>query len=274
MEDTNATNLSEPAPTQAQHFKVLGVRIDAVQIQDAIPRLEKWIQERNGSHFVAVTGMHGVMEAHDDPQFKKVLNRADMVVPDGMSMVWVGRFRHRFPLKRRCYGPDLMAAFCRETGGQYRHFLYGGTPGVAQRLAQVLREQYGVRVVGSYTPPFRALTPEEDVEVIAAIQVAKPDVLWVGLSTPKQERWIAEHMGKVDVPAMLGTGAAFDFLTSSKRSAPRWMGDHGLEWLYRFLSEPRRLWRRVLIQGPRFVLYVSLETLGLLDFDDLATSSS
>jgi N-acetylglucosaminyldiphosphoundecaprenol N-acetyl-beta-D-mannosaminyltransferase len=248
-------------------FKVLGVRIDAVQTPDATAQMERWIQERNGSHFIAVTGMHGVMEAQNDPHFKQMQNAADLVVPDGISMVWLGRYRHGYPLQRRATGSDIMAGFCKETGAKYRHFLYGGTPAGSEKLERVLRERYGVQVVGTYVPPFRPLTPEEDLEVRATINKAQPDVLWVGLSTPKQERWMFEHRATLQVPVMLGVGAAFDFLAGTKRQAPRWMGDHGLEWFYRFMSEPRRLWRRVLVQVPRFVFYVTLETLGLKKFD-------
>ena len=247
-------------------FKVLGVRIDAVQVQDATGQMGRWIQERNGSHFIAVTGMHGVMEAQDDPHFKEILNSADLVVPDGISMVWLGRYRHGFPLKRRATGSDIMEEFCRQTGNQYRHFLYGGTPAASEALARVLREKHGVQVVGAYVPPFRPLSPEEDTEVRAAINQAQPDILWVGLSTPKQERWMFDHRAALGVPVMLGVGAAFDFISGAKRRAPRWMGEHGLEWLYRFVAEPRRLWRRVLVQAPRFVWFVTLEQLGLKKF--------
>ena len=248
------------------NFKVLGVRIDAVQVQDTTGQMGRWIQERNGSHFIAVTGMHGVMEAQDDPHFKEILNAADLVVPDGISMVWLGRYRHGYPLQRRATGSDIMEEFCQQTGSKYRHFLYGGTPAASETLARVLREKHGTQVVGAYVPPFRPLTPEEDAEVRTAINQAQPDVLWVGLSTPKQERWMFEHRAALGVPVMLGVGAAFDFISGAKRRAPRWMGEHGLEWLYRFVAEPRRLWRRVLVQGPRFVWLVALEQFGLKKF--------
>ena len=250
------------------NFKVLGVRVDAVQIEDTITQMESWIQQRDGCRFIAVTGMHGVIEAQDDPGFMQILNAADLVVPDGITLLWVGRYRHGYSLKSRTTGSDIMENFCKQTGLKYRHFLYGGAPGVAESLARTLRERHGVQVVGTYTPPFRPLTPQEDAEVTSAINEAQPDVLWIGLSTPKQERWMFEHRATLRVPVVLGVGAAFDFLSGAKRRAPQWMGDHGLEWLYRFLLEPRRLWRRVLMQGPRFVLYVTLESLGIRKFDD------
>lgn len=247
-------------------FKVLGVRVNAVQIPDVIAQIEQWIQERQRCHFIAVTGMHGVTEAQQDLTFKRVLNAADLVVPDGMPLVWLGR-RHGYGLKRRVYGPELMETFCRETGVKYKHFFYGGVPGVPKRLAKILKQRYGLRVVGMLSPPFRQLTPEEDAEVVALINEAEPDVLWVGLSTPKQERWMYEHRDRLWVPVMVGVGAAFDVLSGRKREAPLWMREHGLQWLFRLLSEPRRLWRRYLIYGSKFVFMVTLEMLRLKRFD-------
>lgn len=229
------------------HFEVLGVRVDAVQIPDVVARMERWISERQGSHFVAVTGMHGVSEAQRDPSFKEVLNKADLVVPDGMPLVWIGRLRGH-DLKRRVYGPELMLAFCEKTACKgYGHFLYGGAPGVPEDLAEHLMKRFpGLRVAGTYSPPFRPLTAEEDAEIVDMINKADPDVLWVGMSTPKQERWMYEHRDKLRVPVMVGAGAAFDLNVGRVRQAPRWMRENGLEWLWRLIQEPRRLWRRYL----------------------------
>lgn len=247
-------------------FMVLGVKVHAVQIPDVIQLMERWIRERTGSRFIAVTGMHGVMVAQEEKDFKKVLNSADLVVPDGMPLVWLGR-RRGYPLRRRVYGPELMETFCRETGSRYKHFLYGGAPGVAERLAKTLRRKYQVRVAGTFSPPFRPLTAEEDAEVVGLINRAEPDILWVGLSTPKQEHWMYDHREKLHVPVMVGVGAAFDFLSGLKPMAPRWMQEHGLEWLFRLLTEPRRLWRRYLVCGSKFVFYVLLEELKIRTFD-------
>jgi len=248
-------------------FKVLGVRVDAVQIPDVIAQMERWIGERRGSHYIAVTGMHGVTEAQHDAALKEVLNSADLVVPDGMPLVWLGRWRG-FGLKRRVYGPELMLEFCRATASKgYRHFFYGGAPGVAGELAGRLRRQFpSLQVVGTYSPPFRPVTPEEDAQVAHMICEARPDVLWVGLSTPKQERWMSEHRDRLDAPVMVGAGAAFDLNTGRVKQAPRWMREHGLEWFWRLLAEPRRLWRRYLIGGAEFVWLVALELLGLKKF--------
>jgi len=238
-----------------------------VQIPDVVAQMERWIGERRGSHYIAVTGMHGVTEAQHDAALKEVLNSADLVVPDGMPLVWLGRWRG-FGLKRRVYGPELMLEFCRATASKgYRHFFYGGAPGVAGELAGRLRRQFpSLQVVGTYSPPFRPVTPEEDAQVAHMICEARPDVLWVGLSTPKQERWMSEHRDRLDAPVMVGAGAAFDLNTGRVKQAPRWMREHGLEWFWRLLAEPRRLWRRYLIGGAEFVWLVALELLGLKKF--------
>jgi len=246
-------------------FKVLGVRVDTVQIPDVVAHMERWVGERTACHFIAVTGMHGVMEAQRDSTLKKILNTADLVVADGMPLVWLGRW-HGYAMRRRVYGPELMEAFCRETGPRFRHFLYGGAPGVPERLAQVLRQRFETRVVGTFSPPFHSLTQEKAEEVRALVHASAPDLLWVGLSTPKQERFMFEFRESVRVPVMLGVGAAFDFHTGRVRQAPRWMREHGLEWVFRLYQEPQRLWRRYILFGPPFVWNVSLELLGWKKF--------
>jgi len=247
-------------------FKVLGVWVDAVQIPDVIAQMEHWIQERKYSHFIAVTGMHGVTEAQQDPAFKEILNAADLVVADGMPLVWLGR-QQGFILKRRVYGPELMETFCRDSGEKYRHFFYGGAQGVPDRLGHVLEQRYGLNVVGTYSPPFRQLTPEEDVKVVNIINQTEPDILWVGLSTPKQEHWMYGHRNRLHVPVMVGVGAAFDINTGRIREAPYWMRECGLQWLFRLITEPRRLWRRYLIYGSKFTIMVMIESLHLRQFD-------
>jgi N-acetylglucosaminyldiphosphoundecaprenol N-acetyl-beta-D-mannosaminyltransferase len=248
-------------------FRVLGIRVDAVQIPDAIGILEQWIADREGSRYVAVTGMHGVSESLSDPQFRAILDAAGMVVSDGMPLVWLGRFHGHTNMVRRVYGPELMEAFCHQTGSRYRHFFYGGAAGVPEHLAKVMHERFGVQVVGCYSPPFRPLTPEEDRHVIQMIESAHADVLWIGLSTPKQERWMYEHCSKLSVPAVLGVGAAFDLNTGRLSQAPRVMRENGLEWLYRLYAEPRRLWRRYLVNGPIFLWNVGLELLNVRKFN-------
>jgi len=247
-----------------REFSVLGVRVDAVQIPEVVERVEEWIARREGCRYVAVTGMHGVMEAQHDGEFKTILNGAGLVVADGMPLVWIGR-RHGFEMRRRVYGPELMETFCRETAKKrYRHFFYGGATEVGEELAARFAARFpGMVVAGTYSPPFRALTREEDDEVIEAIERAQADVVWVGLSTPKQERWMFEHRVRLSAPVLIGVGAAFDFHTGRVAQAPKWMREHGLEWLFRLGMEPRRLWRRYLVYGAEFVALGLLELLGL-----------
>jgi N-acetylglucosaminyldiphosphoundecaprenol N-acetyl-beta-D-mannosaminyltransferase len=242
-------------------FTVLGVRVHALQIDDTIARMKEWIAERTRSHYITVTGMHGVTESLDDPQLRQIHNRADLVVPDGKSLVWVGRLRGH-ALQRRVYGPELLETFCAQTGSEYRHFFYGGAPGVAAQLAFLEHQRHGIQVAGVYSPPFRPLTPDEERELKDLIDRAKPDVLWVGLGTPKQERWMYQHRLTLNVPVMAGVGAAFDLNTGRLAQAPRWMRESGLEWLFRLLAEPQRLWKRYLVQGSRFVWHVLREFAG------------
>lgn len=256
--------MNSSAKHNTASFEVLGVRVDAVQIPDVVLQIEEWIAERTKCRWIAVTGMHGVTEAQHDPRLKTILNAADLVVADGFPLVWLGR-RKGFALRRRVYGPEAMLTFCEATAQKgYRHFFYGGEPGVADALAKKLAKQLpGFVAAGTFCPPYRPLTPEENCQVLATIERARPDVIWVGLSTPKQERWMSEYCERLSPCVLVGVGAAFDFLSHRKKQAPRWMRENGLEWLFRLLQEPRRLWRRYLIGGTEFAFLVALESLGL-----------
>ena len=246
-------------------FAVLRVPVDAIQIPEVIEWIETQISIRSRCRFIAVTGMHGVVEAQHDPSFRYMLENADLVVPDGMPLVWLGRKRG-FDLKRRVYGPELLDCFCRVTRAKHRHFFYGGAPGVAEQLAYRLSYKYGVSIAGSYSPPFRPVTSEEDEEIVHLLNESSADVVWVGLSTPKQEQWMHQHRDLLRVPVLVGVGAAFDLLTGRVRQAPLWMRERGLEWIFRLSQEPGRLWRRYLIYGSEFAFRVSLEALGLKSF--------
>jgi N-acetylglucosaminyldiphosphoundecaprenol N-acetyl-beta-D-mannosaminyltransferase len=186
-----------------------------------------------------------------------------MTTPDGMSIVWLARWMGYSGVDR-VYGPDLMRVVCQRSVQEgWRHFLYGGAPGVAEQLADRLRDQFpNLQIVGCYTPPFRLLTEEEDSRVVQYIRSLAPHIVWVGISTPKQERWMAEHLHTLDVPVLIGVGAAFDFLAGVKKQAPRWIQRSGMEWLFRLASEPRRLWKRY-AQYPLFGLLVLLQILGI-----------
>jgi N-acetylglucosaminyldiphosphoundecaprenol N-acetyl-beta-D-mannosaminyltransferase len=263
--------LAEPMAHSQQRksasFEVLGVRVDAVQIPDVVALMEEWIARRDTCRYIAVTDIHSLMQAQHATSFKKILAKADLVVPDGFPLVWLGR-RKGFPLRRRVYGPELMERFCEETAAEgYRHFFYGGAYGVAEDLAARLAVRFpGLQIAGAYCPPFRPLTQEEDEEEVSRINGARPDIIWVGLGAPKQERWMSDHQGRLNAPLMVGVGAAFDFHTRRIAQAPEWMREHGLEWFFRLSREPRRLWRRYFIYGTQFVALVLLESLGLKKF--------
>jgi N-acetylglucosaminyldiphosphoundecaprenol N-acetyl-beta-D-mannosaminyltransferase len=249
------------ARAELPSFPMLGVRVHAVQTPDAVERLCAWIDAPQAiTRYVAVAAMHTLAECRKNDDFRTVLNMADLVVPDGMPLVWVGRLKG-FPLRHRVCGSELMDGFCRATGSTYRHFFFGGNAGVAETLASMLHQRYGIVVAGTYTPPFRALTETEERDFATAVDKASPDVLWVGLSSPNQERWLYEHRDKLSVPVMLGVGAAFDLNSGKLRRAPEWMRENGLEWLFRLLSEPRRLWKRYLVTIPEAAWFVCLELL-------------
>jgi N-acetylglucosaminyldiphosphoundecaprenol N-acetyl-beta-D-mannosaminyltransferase len=234
-------------------FDVLGVPVSALTMATALQTLDAWIQNRT-PHYVCVCGVHGVMECQQDDGLRRIHQEAGLVTTDGMPLVWLA---HLQGLKHveRVYGPDLMLASCEASIAKgYRHFFYGGGDGIAQLLADRLTARFpGLIVAGVYTPPFRTLTPEEDQAVVEQINASRADIVWVGLSTPKQERWMAAHVGRLQAPALIGVGAAFDFHAGAKKQAPRWMQRSGLEWLFRLLTEPRRLGRRYLVNNPAFV---------------------
>jgi N-acetylglucosaminyldiphosphoundecaprenol N-acetyl-beta-D-mannosaminyltransferase len=237
----------------APAIDVLGVRVNVLDLDRTLDIFDRWITEGH-REYVCVTGVHGVMESRRDERLRQIHNEAGLVTPDGMPLVWWARSQG-WRYARRVYGPDLLLACCeRSITAGYRHFFYGGGDGVADLLARRLSRRFpGLCIAGTYTPPFRPLTPEEDDEVVARINEAAPDIVWVGLSTPKQEHWMAEHAGRLDVPVLIGVGAAFDFHAGLKPQAPRWMQQSGLEWLFRLGTEPRRLWKRYLMNNPGFV---------------------
>jgi N-acetylglucosaminyldiphosphoundecaprenol N-acetyl-beta-D-mannosaminyltransferase len=232
---------------------VLGVKISVIDMPQAVETIAHWLV--NGERaYVCVTPAHSVMDCHDDPGLLEIFNASGLTTPDGMSIVWLLRLRG-FRRAARVYGPDLLLAACeRSLTAGWRHFFYGGAPGVAEALVARLVARFpGLQIAGTYSPPFRALTPAEDEAVVDMINTAAPDLLWVGIGSPKQERWMSAHRERVKVPVMIGVGAAFDYLSGRKRQAPRWMQRVGLEWLFRWASEPRRLSRRYL-RYPRFTV--------------------
>lgn len=246
---------------------ILGVGISPVNMAQTLETIEGWISRRE-PHYVCVTPAHVVMECYHHPDLHPLFNSSGLTTPDGMSIVWLLKLRGHPEVGRVC-GPDLMEAACAFPGGRaWRHFLYGGVEGVADALGVRLISRYpDLQLAGTYSPPFRELGPEEDRQVVQLINAARPDIVWVGISSPKQERWMAAHLGRVSAPVLVGVGAAFDFLSGAKPRAPIWMQRSGLEWLYRLGSEPDRLWRRY-VQYPLFGILVAAQLLGLRRFED------
>ena len=242
---------------------VLGVGVSALNLQSALAQIADAIQNRHKG-YICVTGVHGVMEAQTDERFRAILNNAFLCTPDGMPMVWVGKIRGQSNMGR-VYGPDLMLDICAwSQANPCRHFFFGGAPGVAEQLAEKLRERFPkLEVAGTFTPPFRPLNPDEENDLREKVRVARPDIFWVGLSTPKQEKFMAEYLPKLDATLMIGVGAAFDFLSGRVKQAPRWMQRTGLEWFYRLCSEPRRLAGRYFKNNPVFVAKIVLQLAGL-----------
>jgi N-acetylglucosaminyldiphosphoundecaprenol N-acetyl-beta-D-mannosaminyltransferase len=242
---------------------ILGVAVSATTVEDTLRILDEWITRREPS-YVCVSGMHGVMESQRDGRIRGIHNSASLVTPDGMSLVWLCRLKGHRNVER-VYGPDLMLAVCAASLSRgYRHFFFGATHNVLQTLSARLGARFpGLTVVGTLAPPFRPTTPQEDADIVQRINEARPDIVWVGLSTPKQERWMADHVGQLGGSVLIGVGAAFDFHAGVKRQAPRWMQRNGLEWLFRLLSEPRRLGRRYLVNIPLFGWYLILEAVGV-----------
>ncbi len=237
-------------------FDVLGLGIAATSPKDVATHLE-WFIRSGRRGFITLTGVHGVMESRDKPLVKAAHERAYMRLPDGMPLVVAGRLKG-FRNTRRCFGPDIMLKLMdrsRKTG--WKHFFYGGQPGIAQELKGKMEEKYpGVKIVGTFCPPFRELQQDEKDDFKKQIYLSQPDIVWVGLSTPKQELWMAEFIEILNVPLMMGVGAAFDYNSGHLRRAPAWMQVCCLEWLYRLCLEPKRLWKRYLMNNPRFLAYI------------------
>lgn len=232
---------------------VLGSMIDVVTFSDAVSRIGGWAQAGE-SRYVCICNVHSVVTGTRQPKFKQVIDGADMATADGAPVAWMMRRTIGVP-QERVSGPDLMLAYCEwaSRSGQ-AIFLLGGMPDTLDKLeAAMLRRFPGLKIAGTYSPPFRALTVEEDESIVAMINDSGASTVWVGLGCPKQEYWMAEHRGRVNA-VMIGVGAAFEFHAGTTPRAPKWMQDAGLEWLHRLMSEPRRLWRRYLTTNCAFIV--------------------
>jgi N-acetylglucosaminyldiphosphoundecaprenol N-acetyl-beta-D-mannosaminyltransferase len=244
-------------------INVLGTRVHVLNMPGAVALIESWLREDRFGRYVCVSGVHGVMESLRDPAIRRVHNRADAVVPDGVPLVWLGWW-HAHRSMGRVYGPDLMLSLLDLAARMgYTNYFFGGKPGVADELQRRMEQRFpGLRVVGSATPPFRPLTEDEEEQAVAAINRLQPDLLWIGLSTPKQEVFMARLQADIRAKVMIGVGAAFDFNSGVVRQAPRWMQRAGIEWLFRLAMEPRRLGPRYLRNNPRFLWHVLLQCSG------------
>ena len=256
--------MTDIPPEQAISFtsiRILETRVDMVGIPDVMAIMSHWIDsEPDRMHHLVNTGMHGIMEAHKDKSFGASLDAAELLAPDGILAILVARF-HGHRIKKQDTGPALLWRFSEVANRlSYKYFFYGDTDETLELLSSKINAEFpGLRIVGAVSPPFRPLTPEEDAEMVAKINQAKPDVLWVGLGMPAQDQWIYDHRQVLNVPVAVGTGASFKFIAGTASRAPKLVRNLGFEWLWRLAHEPKRVWRRVVLDAPRFILLVSLQ---------------
>jgi len=242
-----------PSPAERRVLSVLGAPIDVVSPDDALQRIARWAARRE-SRVVCICNVHSVVTAMHDAAHQNAIASADLATPDGAPVAWMLR-RQGALGQRRVSGPDLMQDYLDQAAARKEPvFLLGSTPQTLARLQSRLQERWpALPVAGAISPPFRALTADEDDALVRELNASGAGTVWVSLGCPKQERWMAEHRGRVHA-VMVGVGAAFDFHAGTVTRAPRWMRDHGLEWLHRLASEPRRLWRRYLVTNTRFLV--------------------
>lgn len=248
---------------------ILGTRISAVQIPGVIALMEEWIARRDWHNNIVISNVDTIIQSRYNSKVSEAVNNGSLAVPDGFPLMVLARLSG-FGLKHRVYGPDLLLEFLRQTEGKaYSHFFYGTTEETLARLVGNIRRRFPAsRIAGTYAPPFRDLTPEESAKVVEMINSASPSVLWVGLGCPKQELWMHRYKPELRVPVMVGVGAAFDFFAGTKPQAPEWMRNNGFEWLFRLLCEPRRLWRRYLINNFLFLYLLLVDFMVKIFFRD------
>jgi N-acetylglucosaminyldiphosphoundecaprenol N-acetyl-beta-D-mannosaminyltransferase len=247
-----------PSPREIRTRRIVGIPIAMTDYDRAMDVMDGMIA-RGERGYVCCVAVHAVMVAQSDPGMRAALLGSTLTVPDGMPLVWAANLMGE-GLQNRVYGPELMRRYnerCRDRG--HRVWLYGGRDqgSLAQLALNMHRANPGIRVVGGYSPPFRPLTTAEEDEIARQIDAARPDVLWVGIGVPKQEKWMARMRERLDVPVMCAVGAAFDFHAGRISQAPAWMQRRGLEWTYRIAQEPRRLLPRYLYYNPRFMMAFS-----------------
>jgi len=247
-----------------EKIRVLGSEFHRVRNSEVLATMEYWIrEEKDRCHFIVNTGFHGLWTAYKDPDFGRIVRECDLFSPDGIATVWISRLKGK-PIQERATSAELMKMYfkCANEKG-YGSFFYGDTWETLDAMSSNLKQKYpGHRIVGMYSPPFRPLTQDEDEDIVEKINDSGAHVLWVGLGLPKQERWIHAHKDRLTVPVAIGVGACFGFFSGRVKRAPQWIGRMGFEWLWRLAMEPKKLWRRDLIDGPQFLYHVALELLG------------
>ncbi len=246
---------------------LLGVRVSAFTLAAAVGEWDAAIASGRRAR-VCTCPVYTLMMGHQRPDVRAALNGADWVTPDGVPVVWALRL---FGARQvgRVYGPDVMWALTELSVRRgYTQFYLGGAPGVAEQLAQVMQARFpGLKVAGTYSPPFRPLAPDEEQAMIDRVNGSGAQIVWVGLGSPKQDLWLAQYRARLAPPLLVAVGAAFDFYTGHQRQAPRWMQRAGLEWLFRLAHEPRRLWRRYIVYNPLFVIKLALQWSGLRRYE-------
>jgi N-acetylglucosaminyldiphosphoundecaprenol N-acetyl-beta-D-mannosaminyltransferase len=253
--------------TDNSRVNILGVGVNPTTMSATLKLIDDHLcDDRKG--YVCVTGVHGIMEAQKNLDLRDTINSSLVTIPDGRPTVWVG-WLSGFRWMRQVTGPHMMLNLCaRSVEKGYTHFFYGGAPGVANELKQALQTRFpGLKVVGTYTPPFRKLSVEEERELTEQVARLKPDLFWIGLSTPKQEAFMTEYLHKLDTKLMLGVGAAFDIHTGRIADSPPWLQAMGLQWLHRLFQDPKRLWKRYLANNPRFLYLIIMQLLRIRQYE-------
>jgi N-acetylglucosaminyldiphosphoundecaprenol N-acetyl-beta-D-mannosaminyltransferase len=246
--------------------EILGIGISAVNMETATLQIMDWIRYQ-AREMVSVAAVHSIVDAQREAQSKLAMQNSGICVPDGMPLVWMLKLSGIKNVSR-VFGPDLMLSVCdRMSAKNMSAYYYGGAQGVAEELALKMEETYsGIRTAGTYSPPYRELTELEENQIVEKINSTGADIIWVGLGSPKQEKWMYKFRNQLTAPVLIGVGAAFDYNTGRIQRAPSWIQNSGLEWLFRLLQEPGRLWKRYMRNNPLFLFYIFCEKFGLKKF--------
>jgi len=240
-------------------FKVLDVKIDAVQTKRAVDLLGKWIKSKETFKYIVSTNANNIIDAVESEKYKRVMKNSALSLPDSVPFLWIGQ-KNGFDTTERCGIQEVMEALFEQskTGINYRHYFYGNTPKVLDKMQRNLFSKYpNLKIVGMYSPPFRPLTQEENREIVNRINSTNPDYLWVSLGCPKQEQWLYDNRNNLCPMVAGGAGAVFNFIAGETKRAPRWVQMSGLEWLYRLFLSPKKLSNRYLVKYPKFIYLFS-----------------